>query len=400
MSTQTDRSLHDVVVAGAGPTGLLLAAELAAAGSRPIVLEASTHPSEMPKANGVVGRAAVELRRRGLLNGSRLRVVRPRRFGYGPFTLNLGLLRSPLHILPVPQRRLEEQLELCAVARGVTILRGHELIGFEKDDTHVTVRVSAAGSESELRTRYLVGCDGAHSRVRKHLGIAFPGVTDSSITRIARITIATGAVVRDRRGIDIRGVGWLSLFRPNLTPHGSVTIAPVHAFDPSAPAGLYTVRTHEPRGDTAATDELSTDALRASLRRILGTEMPFFDAHAARSVIANSRQAERYRSGRVFLAGDAAHVFSAGGSALNVGLADAIALAERLAVALHADADLSRLDGYQGERHPAGRRALAVTRVQHALETAGESGDALRGMFEVLLRDRTAARRIAMLMEG
>ena len=400
MSTQTDEFVHDVIVVGAGPIGLLLAAELAAKGAHPIVVERSMHPTEMPKANGVVGRAAVELRQRGLLRGTGLRVVRPPRFGYGPFSLNLGLLRSPLHILPVPQRRLEEQLERCAVARGATILRGHELIGFEQDDVQVAVHVSTAGSEVELRARYLVGCDGAHSAVRKHLGIAFPGVTDASISRLARITIAPGAAVHDRHGIDIRGVGRLALFRPNLTPRGSVTIAPMRALDRSAPADLYIVSTHEPRGEAAPTDELSTDELRASLRRVLGADLPFTAAHAARSTVANSRQAERYRSGRAFLAGDAAHVFSAGGSALNVGLADAIALAERLAVALRADTDVALLDGYQAERHPAARRAIAVTRIQHALEAADETGDALRGVFEVLLRDHTAQRRIATLMEG
>lgn len=93
-------------------------------------------------------------------------------------------------------------------------------------------------------------------------------------------------------------------------------------------------------------------------------------------------------------------VSRAGGSALNVGLSDAIALAERLTVALHADADLSQLDGYHAERHPAARRAIAVTRVQHDLEAADETGDALRDLFGVLLRDRSAARRIARLMEG
>lgn len=401
MASHTDDVVHDVIVVGAGPVGLLLAAELAATGAHPVVLERSTQPTDLPKANGVVGRAAVELRRRGVLRGTGLRVVRSPRFGYGPFTLNLGLLRSPLHILPVPQRRLEERLERSAVARGATILHGNELTGFEQDDAQVTLHVSAAGSGVELRARYVVGCDGAHSAVRKHLGIAFSGVTDSSISRLARISIAPGAAVRDRQGIDIRGVGRLALFRPNFTPRGSVTITPMRALDRTAPTDLYTLSTREPRGDATPTDELDTDELRASLRRILGTDLPFTAAHAARSTIGNSRQAERYRSGRVFLAGDAAHVFSSGGSALNVGLSDAIALAERLTVALRTDtvAGSSHLDGYQAERYPAARRAIAVTRVQRALETADETGDALRDVFGELLRDRSAARRIARLLE-
>lgn len=399
MSTQTDG--FDVVVVGAGPIGLMLAAELAAKGARPVVLERSTQPTEMPKANGVVGGAAVELRRRGLLRGSGLRVVRPPRFGYGPFTLKLGLLRGPLHILPVPQRRLEEQLERCAVTRGATILRGHELVGFEQDDTTVTLTVSTGGSEVTMRARYLAGCDGAHSAVRKHLGIAFPGVTDSAISRIARISIPPDAAVRERHGIHIPGVGRLALFRPNFTPRGSVTIAPMRALDRSAPLDLYIVSAHEPQDDATPTDELGTDELRASLRRILGADLPFTAAYAGRSTVANSRQAEHYRSRRVFLAGDAAHVFSAGGSSLNVGLSDAIALAETLSVALRSGAaDVNQLDGYQAERHPAARRTIAVTRAQRALEAVDETGEALRDVFAVLLRDRSAARRIARLMEG
>ncbi|GEK20532.1 FAD-dependent monooxygenase [Cellulomonas xylanilytica] len=393
-------AVHEVIVVGAGPVGLLLAAELAATGARPVVLERSTRPTETPKANGVVGRAAVELRRRGLLRGTRLRVVRPPRYGYGPFTLDLGLLRSPVHVLPVPQRRLEELLERRAVARGATILRGHELTEIEQDDSHVTARASTAGSEVELRARYLVGCDGARSSVRTMLGIAFPGLTDASISRLAQLTIAPDVAVHDRHGIDIRGIGRLALFRPNVTARGSITITPARALDRSAPVDLFHVSTHEPRAGAAPTDELSSDELRASLRRVLGADLPFTAAHAARSTVAHSRQAERYRSGRVLLAGDAAHVFNAGGSALNVGLADAIALAERLALALGSSADLDPLDGYEAERHPAARRAIAVTRVQHALEAADETGDALRALFEVLLRDRAAARRIATLLEG
>jgi len=399
MSSQTDEHVHDVIVVGAGPTGLLLAAELAAAGIRPLVLERAAHPAQTPKANGVVGRAAVELRQRGVLRGTGLRVRRPPRFPYGPFTLQLGLLRSPLHVLPVPQRRLEELLAARATALGATLLRGHEVTRFVQNDDRVTVHAQTAASKIELRAHYLAGCDGAHSLVRKQLGIAFPGLTSTNLSRLARVTIPAGAATRDGHGIAIPGVGRLALFQPNLTEHGSVTIAPADALDRSAPPDLYIVSTHEPRGDADPTDELSETELRASLRRVLGADLPVTTAHAARSVLANSRQAERYRSDRAFLAGDAAHVFSAGGSALNIGLTDAIALAETLTTALHGNADDAVLDGYQARRYPAASRALAHTRVQHTLQTA-ETGDPLRTMFAELLNDRTTARRIATLIEG
>ena len=305
MSAQTDASILDVIVVGAGPTGLLLAGDLAAAGVRAVVLDRAAEPVQTPKGNGVVGRAALELRRRKLLRGTGLRVVRPPRFRFGPFTLELGLLRSPLHVLPVPQHRLERLLAERAVRLGATILRGHEVTGLEQDGNGVSVQAAAEGSPVNLRARYLAGCDGARSFVRKHLGIGFPGVTSADIARLARVTIPAGAAARVGDRIELRGIGRLEAFRPNRTGHGSITIAPADALDRSAPNDVYIVSTHEPRGDSEPTDELGDDELRASLRRVLGADLPYTTAYAARSVVANSRHAERYRHGRVFLAGDA-----------------------------------------------------------------------------------------------
>lgn len=400
MSVQADASILDVIVVGAGPTGLLLAGDLAAAGVRAVVLDRATEPVQTPKGNGVVGRATLELRRRKLLRGTGLRVVRPPRFRFGPFTLDLGLLRSPLHVLPVPQHRLERLLAERAVRLGATILRGHEVTGFEQDGDGVTVQAAAGGSPVDLRGRNLVGCDGARSFVRKHLGIGFPGVTSTNISRLARVTIPPGAVTRAGDRIELRGIGQLAAFRPNRTAHGSITIAPADALDRSAPSDVYIVSTHEPRGDSEPTDELSDDELRASLRRVLAADLPYTTAYAARSVVANSRHAERYRQGRIFLAGDAAHIFSAGGSAINAGLLDAVALGKHLAAVLRGAASHALLDAYQSERRPAVQRTLALTRLQVALEAGDETGEALRDVLGELVRDRAAARRIATLMEG
>ena len=400
MSTQTEASALDVVVVGAGPTGLLLTGDLAAAGLRAVVLDRTAEPVQVPKGNGVVGRAALELRRRKLLRGTRLRVVRPPRFPFGPLTLEFGLLRGPLHVLPVPQHRLEFLLAERAVRLGATVLRGREVTGFEQDGDGVTVQAVDEGSPVELRTRYLVGCDGARSFVRKSLGIGFPGVTSANISRLARVTIPAEAVARVGDRIEVRGIGQLAPFRPNRTGHGSITIAPADALDRSAPNDVYIVSTHEPRGDNEPTDELSDDELRASLRRVLGTEFPYTTACAARSVVANSRHVERYREGRVFLAGDAAHIFSAGGSAINAGLLDAVALGNTLAAVLHGTAPQTLLDAYQSQRHPATQRTLALTRLQTALEAGDEAGEALRDVLGELVQDHTTARWIASLIEG
>jgi 2-polyprenyl-6-methoxyphenol hydroxylase-like FAD-dependent oxidoreductase len=382
MSNQTDT---DVVIVGAGPTGLMLAGELAQAGVRTTVLDRNEQPVTIPKGNGVVGRSALELRSRGLLRGTGLRAVRARRFRFGPSTLELGWIGSPLHILPIPQRRLEALLEQRATRLGAKILRGREVAGFEPDDDGVTVHSGVA-----LRTRYLVGCDGAHSLARKHLGFVFPGVTSTDISRLARLT--NPHATRARGAVEVPGVGRLVPFLPNRTAHGSVTIAPVDALDGRASADLYLVSTHEPRGAAEPTDQLGDGELRASLRRVLGADLPFTTADAARSVVANSRQAQRYRVGRVFLAGDAAHIFSAGGSAINAGLLDAIALATSLRT--------GDLDSYETLRYAAGARTLALTRVQLALEGSDETGEALRAVFGALLSSRTTARRIATLIEG
>jgi 2-polyprenyl-6-methoxyphenol hydroxylase-like FAD-dependent oxidoreductase len=397
MSMRVDAT---VVVVGAGPTGLLLAGDLATAGVRTVVLDRAAEPVQIPKGNGVVGRAVLELRRRKVLQGTGLRVVRPPRFRFGPLTLQLGLLRGPLHVLPVPQRRLESLLEERAVRFGATVLRGHEVTAFEQDGDGVTVQAATAGAPVELRGRYLVGCDGARSFVRKRLGIGFPGVTSTSISRLARVTVPAGAATRIGDRIELRGVGQLVAFQPNRTGQGSITIAPADALDRSAPDDVYIVSTHEPRGDNDPTDELSDDELRASLRRVLGADLPFTSAFAARSVVANSRHAQRYREGRVFLAGDAAHIFSAGGSAINAGLLDAVALGRTLTAALHAASPPPDLDAYQAERYPAAQRTLAVTRLQVALEADDETGEALRAVFGEMLRDRATARRIATLIEG
>jgi 2-polyprenyl-6-methoxyphenol hydroxylase-like FAD-dependent oxidoreductase len=400
MSNQTDTANAAVVVIGAGPTGLFLAGDLAAAGVRPIVLDRAVQPVQSPKGNGVVGRAVLELRERNLLAGTGLRVVRPPRFRFGPCTLELGLLRSPLHILAVPQQRLETLLAERAVRLGARILRGYEVSGFEQDDDGVRIHASTDGSVVDLRARYLVGCDGPHSLVRKRLGIGFPGLTSTTISRMARVTIPAHAVARTGERIDVAGVGSLPLFLPYLTDRGSVTIAPMAAIDPSASDDLYVVSTHEARGDAEPTDQLDKEELRASLRRVLGADLPFTAAFAVRSVVANSRHAPRYREGRVFIAGDAAHIFSAGGSAINAGLLDAIALAKTLSAALAGDTSAKTVDAYQAQRHPANERTLALTRLQHNLEDGDESGDALRNLFGELLKSRTTSRRIATLIEG
>ncbi|HKT55978.1 MAG TPA: FAD-dependent monooxygenase [Microbacterium sp.] len=391
----------DVVVAGAGPVGLLLAGELAGAGIRTLVLEAAEEPSTIPKANGIVGRSARDLAKRGILAGSGMRVLSPRRFQFGPLALDLGTgPGNPLHILPIPQRRLEQLLEDRAIASGATLRRGHAVTGFTQDASQVQIEVRAAQGAAHVTTAFLVGCDGARSLVRKHAGIGFPGFTSEEIARIARVTIPGEAIARVDGGFDIRGVGRVAGMRPNRLPGGGFSIAPVSVLDPSAPADLYVISTHEPRGDAEPSDRMLVDELRASARRVLGADLPFTAADAIRSTVGNSRHADAYRVGRVLLAGDAAHIFNAGGSGLNAGIQDAFDLAARLVATIRDGATADTLDGYEANRRPAVERVLDHTRVQAALTRDDDVGRALRAVMGELLADRAAARTAARLLES
>ena len=387
-----------VGIVGAGPTGLLLAAELVRRGVRVSVWERTAALDQAPRANGLVGAIGPMLRRRGVLAGSGLRIFRPPRFPFGPVTLRIGLA-GPLHVVPVPQRRLAALLERRAVGGGANILRSTEVVGFEESAGRVRVRLRREGGEREQEVDYLVGCDGAHSMVRKGIGVGFPGTTSDSIARLGRIILPSEVVHRTGGEIEIDGLGRLRLFEQNRSERGWVTLAPATELDSSARPDEYVVSTHEPRGEAEPSDPLDPAELRASISRVLGGPLPFTHASALRSTVANSRQAEHYRVGRVLLAGDAAHVFAAGGSALNVGLTDALALADALGDAL-VDGSPSRLDGYDAQRHAAGRRALLLTRLQADLAAHDERAEALRQVFEPLASRRPSARALARLVES
>jgi hypothetical protein len=190
------------------------------------------------------------------------------------------------------------------------------------------------------------------------------------------------------------------MFRPNRTPDGAITIAPAAALDPSVGRDVFLISTKEQRQPQDADGDLTAEDLGASIQRVLGATLPIEHAHWVRATVANSRQAESYRSGRLFLAGDAAHVFSAGGSALNVGLLDAVNLGWKLAAVVHHWAPPDLLDTYQAERQPAGAQALAQTRAQSALSAAGENATAVRDLFAELMRLPEPLHRVAEIMAG
>jgi len=415
----------DVVIAGGGPTALMLACELRLAGVEPVVLERLPEISQLPKGNGLIGLIVPMLDYRGLLGrlsaGSTAAGPVPR-FGFGPLLLDFSRPGvSPLHILAIPQRRLEERLGERLAELGGTVRRGHELTAVTQDEDAVTLDVQGPDDGYRLRARYLVGCDGAHSLVRKQAGIAFPGVTSTEISRIGRVFLPTAKVTLSRREAKVKGIGRLRLMGQVSTPGGVYSLGPLAMLDKNAPRGVYIVSTREDDPSADLTAPMTLDELRASVRRVLGADLPMTDPQLLTRIVGNSRQADRYRAGRILIAGDAAHVYGVGGS-LNTGLLDAVNLGWKLAAAVRGQAPSGLLDSYQAERHLAGQRAILHSRAQRALTDLGQGGgrrptpegaEALRELFgDALdqpdplraisdqLRQPEQVRRIGELVEG
>ncbi len=352
----------EVVIAGAGPTGLMLACELRLAGVDVLVVDRLAGRTGESRAGGMHARTLEVLGQRGVLNrflaAGELQSV-------GHFSgLWLELDGSdsrhprPLMIL---QSAVERLLEQWAVELGVRLRWSAGVTGVHQDPDGVFVELGASGT---ARARFLVGCDGSRSAVRTLCGIDFPG-TPATMT----------ALIGDVELPDLpEDYIWV-----RRCPEGDFSVI---AFEP----GWYRVITSD-YGHVADRDEPATfEQLRQSLVRLAGTD---YGMHSPRWVSRfgdASRQADRYRAGRVLLAGDAAHIhFPAGGQGLNVGVQDAVNLGWKLASVVHGRAPQSLLDSYHAERHPVAERVLHNTRAQAALARPGPQTDALREVFSSLI---------------
>lgn len=397
----------DVVIAGAGPNGLLLACELSLAGVRPIVLEREPERVEQNRANGLVGQVVRALDRRGLyerLAGSTEPPQPQPSFTFGAMPLDLrGLDDNPLYALPVPQYRIERVLADRAAELGVEVRPGHELISLSQDADGVTVGVAGPDGGYELRGRYLVGADGGRSVTRKLSGIDFPGVSrDDRISRLAHVTVPAELVDPETGGLNVPGYGYIPPTQHHRTEHGIFAYASL----PGRPQ-MVTATEWEAAEDDGT--PLTLDELRKSIHRVLGVDLPLAEADpegperpvGRRIVGGNTRIAERFRDDRVLLLGDAAHVHSAmGGPGLNLGMQDAINLGWKLAAELDGTAPAGLLDTYESERRPAGERVVMHTQVQSALSGPGTEVTALRELFTELLDDPRNAAHIANTMSG
>src|SRR6478736_1963684 len=381
---------HDVVIVGAGPVGLFLAIELATAGLKPLVLERLLEPDRMLKAAAIGAVAAEALERRGLaptLNEAHaatlavMQAALKARFGNSPvkrpgghfsaiFLIDQELQRDPdRHFRMVPQEALEKLLNARASELGLEIRRGVTVEGFEQDDQGVSLQTSAG----PLRAKYLVGCDGGKSRVRKLAGFEFPG-TDPTITGYQ--------VVAEFDVPEKIAKGW------QRTPRGLIA---------SSPGRVFTAEFSGSPPDRDA--PVSQAEVEAALQRVSGSDVKIVSMTQATRWTDNARQATTYRKGRIFLAGDAAHVHSPfGGQGLNLGLVDAANLGWKLALAVNGRDGL--LDSYTAERHPVGARVLENTRAQVALLRPDPLTSALRTVVSDLMKQPEGNRYFGEMLTG
>lgn len=372
------RELVDVVIVGAGPVGLWLACELRLAGVSPLVLERRVERTRESRAVAFHARTAEIFDLRGILDRflAEGRPLPAGHFALLPTPLDFSTLptRHPYQVI-LPQSRTEELLDERARELGVPIHRGHEVLAVRQNTDAVTVAVRGPEGERELRAGYVVGCDGAGSVVRTEAGIAFPG-TDPGVT----------AVVAD---VELRDPPRRWGFRVN--PRGVLLIGPLGA------AGQYRIALMDvERRSVDRRVPVTPEELRESVTRIAGTDFGMGAAHWLSRFGNAARQAERYRSGRILLAGDAAHVHPPlGAQGLNTGLQDAMNLGWKLAAQVAGWAPAGLLDTYHAERHPVGTLVLANTLAQAALTDVSATGMAMRELFATLLRFEPVNRHLA-----
>jgi 2-polyprenyl-6-methoxyphenol hydroxylase-like FAD-dependent oxidoreductase len=371
----------EVVIAGAGPAGLMLATELALAGVRTIVVETLEARSGQSKATNLQPRTAEIFELRGLLTGvDEQSIGRVEGGEFAGITLDYAALdsRYPYQV-GVPQARVEEILQDRLAGLGGEVRRNWQLTGFEQDDDSVAVY----GPE-KLRARYLIGCDGGRSTVRKLLGVEFAGTDATRWTVVADVVCGPATAQPP--------VGWsLAGMTPRRRADGTFA-----RIVPLGEPGLYRfVYSDAPEGD------VTTDDVADRFRRFYGDEYELIDVRYASSFSDAVRQAAKYRVGRVFLAGDAAHIHPpVGAQGMNLGVQDAFNLGWKLAAVLSGRTSEGLLNTYEAERHPVGTRVLANIRAQSALRGPDPERKTLRNILAMLLSVPDANRVAADMVSG
>jgi 2-polyprenyl-6-methoxyphenol hydroxylase-like FAD-dependent oxidoreductase len=374
-----------VLIAGGGPVGMLLAAELAHQRIDTIVIEQHPEPPDVPRAGTLHARSVQSLLRRGYLRTASPGSLTTHHttgfhFGGQPVLEISAPTAEGVPVLNRPQQELERTFETRARALGADVRRGRRVERLRPRGDAVQVEVSGADGRYVVEAAYVVGCDGARSTVRDEAGI---GSTTTPPT--------FGALIGRVRLLEPHGVppgwthgrdGWTLL---NVNPHGHSRVI-THDFRRPLPS----------RRAPAHLDEL-----RRTTEHILGRPVPMDRPTYLSRFSDFTRLADTYRSGRILLAGDAAHVHAPlGGQGLNTGLQDAFNLGWKLALVARGDAPPALLDTYTRERRPVAATVIANTRTQASLMRPGPEYDPLRSRARELLRQPDAGREVADEISG
>ena len=377
---------HAVVIAGGGPTGLMLAGELALAGVDVAIVE--RRPSQHlagTRAGGLHSRTIEVLDQRGIADRflAQGQIAQVAGFAWIRLDISDFPTRHP-YGLGLRQNHIERILAGWVEELAVPIYYGSEVTGFAQDDTGVTVALADGPS---LRADYLVGCDGGRSLIRKAAGIEFPGWDPTTSNLIAEVEMAEEPEWGTRR--DARGVHALGRVEYEIRD-GEVV------YGDKGPVGVMVTEPH-----VGATSEPTLDDLRAALIAVYGTDYGVHSPTWLSRFTDMARQAAAYRAGRVLLAGDAAHMhYPVGGQGLNIGVQDAVNLGWKLAQVVKQTAPDSLLDTYQAERHPIAARVLRDTMAQVALLRTDDRTNALRDTVSELLSMDEPRKRFAGRMSG
>lgn len=373
----------DVLVVGAGPTGLMLATELALAGVILEVIERQAAPSGHSRAGGGNPRTAEVLAMRGLLDEVAKHEIPKDSIGWHfaglpvPLDARPWRTRYPDGVL-VPQHRLEQSLETHLHTRGVSVRRSTELTGVRQDDTGVHAVVSSPAGEDVLTARYLVACDGAHSTVRKLTGVAFPGRTGTLAAVSADVELAAVSATVPRSVAHISAMTRVS---------GDYWMLMGPLDKPGERTGLYRVVFGGPEQKTLPRQApVTPEEVARALCAVHGPDTRLRRLRWGSRFSDATRQLTQYRHGRALFAGDAAHIHSPiGGQGLNLGVQDAMNLGWKLAAHVQGRAPAGLLDSYHTERHPVAARVLSTTRAQGVLLSPPPDADDRLALREIVI---------------
>lgn len=379
-------SEHQVVIAGGGPTGLMLAGELALAGVDVAIVERRSNQGLVgSRAGGLHARTLEVLDQRGIVGrflaeGQKAQVTG---FAGVRFDISDFPTRHP-YSLGLWQNHIERLLAGWVEELKVSIYRGCEVAGFNEDEAGVDVMLADGRS---LRGRYLVGCDGGRSVVRKAAGIEFPGSEPTTSALIAEVEMDQ----EPELGVFEGPTGRYAFGRENYTIQDGKVIYAIGG----------PIRIMVTERDVGATEEPTLVDLKAALVAACGTDYHARNATWITRFTDRTRQAAMYRKGRVLLAGDAAHIHAPdGGFGLNTGVQDAVNLGWKLAAVVKGTASETLLDTYHAERHPVGARVLRYTMAAVALRREDDRSKALRATIGELLESKLSRDLLAAKMAG